>query len=421
MPVSAPNRYHTVNMRSVDPKRHIRFIGDHFDLIDDLYTGGNAYARGDLFALVRQHRSPADPSAEHVEGQLHDLQIVDERPGATASYELQPQLRRYLDYLFTQHRLGTPERIKALLVEVQSLAERLETTGDRISLGRANRYLGKIGDTLEELRAYSRRNREAIVAAIVKLRSADRPLSSRERYGFILELWEEYLQPLRELIDDRKFAARVFDGVERKLNIVQHKVAEDSAIGTHAQSTIDRLARLQRDLMDDLHAAIAEAAPLYEKLRRESLIARGAGQLLSVLDEHADVDALGLTAWFALPVWKFRDLFSDWDLQSLLREVKHHEPAAPPSIKPPTETQQRRLVPWDKVKTHMQEALPLDDAFAWLLENYPALPLTDVLRLYTRLLRDETMTVAFAKKPQTYVSAAYRIQATPLQVTEMTT
>jgi len=268
-------------MRSVDPKRHIRFIGDHFELIDDLYTGRNEYTRGDLFALVRQHRSAGDPSVDHLEGQLHDLQIVDEKPGATASYELRTQLRRYLDYLFAQHRLGTPERIEALLVEVQSLAERLDTSGDSLPLDRLERYLGKIGDTLEELRAYSHRNREAIVADIVALRSADRPLSSRERYAFILEMWEEYLQPLRELIDDRKFAARVFSGVERKLNNVQHQVAEGSAIDTLARSTVDRLTRLQRNLMEDLHAAITEVAPLYEKLRRESRIAKGAGRLFS--------------------------------------------------------------------------------------------------------------------------------------------
>jgi len=268
-------------MRSVDPKRHIRFIGDHFELIDDLYTGRNEYTRGDLFALVRQHRSAGDPSVDHLEGQLHDLHIVDEKPGATASYELRTQLRRYLDYLFAQHRLGTPERIEALLVEVQSLAERLDTSGDSLPLDRLERYLGKIGDTLEELRAYSHRNREAIVADIVALRSADRPLSSRERYAFILEMWEEYLQPLRELIDDRKFAARVFSGVERKLNNVQHQVAEGSAIDTLARSTVDRLTRLQRNLMEDLHAAITEVAPLYEKLRRESRIAKGAGRLFS--------------------------------------------------------------------------------------------------------------------------------------------
>jgi len=268
-------------MRSVDPKRHIRFIGDHFELIDDLYTGRNEYTRGDLFALVRQHRSAGDPSVDHLEGQLHDLHIVDEKPGATASYELRTQLRRYLDYLFAQHRLGTPERIEALLVEVQSLAERLDTSGDSLPLDRLERYLGKIGDTLEELRAYSHRNREAIVADIVALRSADRPLSSRERYAFILEMWEEYLQPLRELIDDRKFAARVVSGVERKLNNVQHQVAEGSAIDTLARSTVDRLTRLQRNLMEDLHAAITEVAPLYEKLRRESRIAKGAGRLFS--------------------------------------------------------------------------------------------------------------------------------------------
>jgi len=406
-------------MRAVDPRQHIRFLADHFDLIDDLYAGSNSYARGDLFALVRQHRSKGNPSIDHLEGQLHELQIVEEKPGATAAYELRSQLRRYLEYLFTQHQLGTPERIKALLVEVQSLAERLEINGNP-SLDRAERYLGKIGDTLEDLRAYSRRNREAIVADIVELRSAEQPLSSRDRYVFILELWEEYLLPLRELIEKGKFAVRVFAGVERKLKNVQQKVADNSATATLARSTIDRLKRLQRDLMDDLHAAITEVAPLYEKLRRESLIAKGAGGLLNRLDAEAEVEALGLTEWFAFPVYTFRDLFSDWDLQGYVQEVKHHEPAEPPSINPPTEIQQKQFVPWDNVKTHMKEALPLDDAFAWLLQNYPDLPLTDILRLYTRLLRDKTMSVAFSKQPQTYRHAAYHIQATPLQVTVIT-
>lgn len=408
-------------MRSVDPRQHIRFLADHFDLIDDLYAGRSSYARADLFALVRQHRSNGDPSVDHLEGKLHDLQIVEEKPGATAAYELRSQLRRYFDYLSSQHRLGTPERIEALLREARSLAERLDTMEDSLSPNRVSRYLRKIDDTLEELRAYSRRNREAIVADIVTLRSADRPMSSRERYAFILELWEEYLEPLRELIDERKFAARVFNGVERKLKNVQQQVAEGSAVATLARSTIDRLTRLQRDLMDDLYAALIEVAPLYEKLRRESFIAKGAGQLLNVLDEQADVEALGLTEWFAVPVYTFRGLFSDWDLQGYVQEVKHHEPTAPPSINRPAEVHQRRFVPWNTVKSRMQQALPLDDAVAWLIENYSDQTLTDILRLYTRLLQDETMTVAFAKKQQTYQFAAYHIQATPLQVTVVTT
>ena len=51
-------------------------------------------------------------------------------------------------------------------------------------------------------------------------------------------------------------------------------------IGQRAEDILSRLVRLRRDVLNDFEESLREIAPLYEELRKENALARGASALI---------------------------------------------------------------------------------------------------------------------------------------------
>lgn len=400
---------------ATDPQAFFRFAAEHYGLLVDLFYRAEGVNDAELLALVQRHRSVADPSPYYVAEQLVKLGILEAAPEATAAFELTPQVRNLLGYLLMEHRLTSAAVLQGYLNDLEHLGRELDS-GIAAAAGNAVvRVLTEAGDLLERLRQDSRANREGIIGEVLRTRSNRERRSVRERFETVNRLWSRYLEPLRDLIDVRKAMDHTLEGLDRTLRHGQQVFALDGAVSRELARSRSRLMRLRRDAAEDFREAMREVEPLYQALRRESEIVRGASRALERVRREG-LAALRFTARLALPSWRKEGLFTDLALEAFLCDLRGYEPRRPPVLPEAGEAGRQAFL--DPLKLHdaLATDLPVADLLAWLGRHCPDASLGEVLRAYGRLHGSPALRGCFGETERDYHIAGSRLSAHPLQV-----
>jgi hypothetical protein len=205
------------------------------------------------------------------------------------------------------------------------------------------------------------------------------------------------------------------DRAEETHERAQRLFEGDGAVGGVLRPGHARIRRLRRSLQDDFHESLREVTPLYESLRRESTLARGASHALERISV-AGLGRLGLPRRLGICNWQQQGLFGDLALQAYLLELRGYRPGPPPVIPAGVSPSTRAHVNLDGFDRSVRAALPIPDAFAWILEQYPEQGLGGVLRLYGRMHEGRYGPVGFENIPRTYTAGPARFSACRMQV-----
>jgi hypothetical protein len=176
-----------------------------------------------------------------------------------------------------------------------------------------------------------------------------------------------------------------------------------------------RVRRLRRDVVLDFRESIREIAPLYEELRRENALARGASHALEIMGKQG-LTRMGLPLRMGICNWQQQGLFSDSALVAYLLTLQGYVPGRPRPIQEGTDETAREHVRLDDFDAQVAAALPIPDALYWLSDSYPEAPLSTVLRLYGRMHSGRHGTVGFGEKGEEYALWGVTLLAHPMNV-----
>ncbi len=368
---------------SANPQTFFLFAAEHAALIEDLYRTRQGVSEPELRRLINRHERETSPGTGYMVKRLLELRILETCPGHDARYEMTRACATLMEFLLSEYRLTDVAVIQAYLTAMDSLASEFSQAVGADDGALLARSIIEMEEHVERMRQDSANNRAAVIAHVMQVKSNPDGLPVQERYRMINRLWSRYIAPLQEMVDTRKAMEETLDRVETCAAEAEAAFELDGALQPRLASVRARIGRMRRELIADFSESIREVYPLYNDLRHENNLARGAAYGLELLSKRR-LSHAGLSRRLPLSSWRPRERVDDDALRAYLAGLKEYRTCAPrlpaDTGDPPADHVQPKA--FDAAVT---AALPINDALAWLLESYEWLPLSVVLRLYGRM------------------------------------
>ena len=380
----------------IEPKRVLRALAEHWALLEPLCE---RFDQGTL-SLVELRLQLAKQRVESTPQEITQLLDVWIRldilvPVAKSPnrFELNAQIHDFLAYLRREHRLGLCLEIEAYLRHLERLAGHIQDAFDNRDsddLARQLRLLDmRVRDVLKKLD----NDEQALVAVAERAKTSNRQIPLRQRYAEVLATWDEYVEPMIQLVN----ADGAFEQGVRKVETVLlrllgeqarlgHLVDDDMLVRTHA-----RILEMQTSAQLTLRHARELLLPLREEARRHNAVTRGAALALSVI-RRKGLDAVPQAALplFTRPQSTF--LGSASQVEAYVYALARFEPKPtqfPKAHKTDKDASKRAPRTVKEMLERCQDALPLPDLMVWLLEQEPEGATDELLYWFSRLSREK--------------------------------
>ena len=379
----------------IEPKRVLRALAEHWTLLEPLCE---RFDVGTLSLVELRHQlaaqladgTPTDITA--LLDQWIRLDILVPVAKSPNRFELNAQIHDFLAYLRREHRLGLCLEIEAYLRHLERLAGHIQDAfeiRDGQDLARQLRLLDmRVRDVLKKLA----NDEQALISVADRAKTSDRQIPLRQRYAEVLATWDEYVEPMIQLVAaDGAFEQGVYrvEQVLMKLLGEQQRlgqlVDDDLLLRTHArildmQSTAQLTLRHARELL----------LPLREEARRHNAVTRGAALALSAIRKKG-LDAVPQASLplFTRPQSTFLGSASQVEAYVYALARFEPKPAQFPRAgsKRKADTTRSPLTAREMLE-RCEQALPLPDLMQWLLEQEPDGATDELLYWFSRLSRD---------------------------------
>ncbi len=400
-------------MSVVNPQTFFRFAADQHKLLEELCAHRDGITEAELLQLVRRYVEEGSPLANHIVDRLRDLGFIDYAPHATAQYEMTRPFAELMSSLLRDYRLTSVEVIRSYFTAMDNMAAEI---GQAVSSKNGNQLVHALNDTtehVERMRHDSRQNRDQVIVTAMRVKSNKERIPPLRRYEIINRLWTHYLVPLRDMIDTQKAMDASLDRMEHVLEEAGDCFQIDGALAPIVDMGRARVRRLRRDVVQDFRESIREIAPLYEELRRENALARGASHALEMLAKQG-LTPMALPERLGICNWQQQGIFSDTLLESYFVTLQGYVPGRPPPLRYDGAATARDHIHLDEFDAAVAGALPIADALSWLAGSYPDATLSTVLRFYGRMHSGRYGATNFAETDATYAMCGVALLSHPM-------
>ncbi|MCP3930250.1 MAG: hypothetical protein GY705_14245 [Bacteroidetes bacterium] len=397
----------------INPKDFFRFGSENFELLKDLHAR-EAINDFELRHLIMRHRATGAPAVEYIANQLISLGYLEEAPYATASLELRPPVRKFLDFVLRQQQLTPIAVIRSYIEALDQMGRDLDVAIERKETDNALRILSECNEIIERMRNDSTDNLEAIIRQTLAIKSNLEKKSVRERYMIVNRIREKYLVPLRELIDIKKPVQQSIDQIQRLFKDGKRTFIAHRALAEEFSRANSRLLRLRKSIRADFNDSRKEVDPLYKTLKRENLIIKGASTALELIDRKG-LKALDMN--FSITFMRVEGMVSDDKLESYLQKLSGYKPSPPQAI----EEQKPESIAVDFIdpillQQELKKDLPVSDCFEWLLENFNNESLGSILQAYAYVLESDKYKSSHNDERKIYKKKNYTIKTCQMTV-----
>jgi hypothetical protein len=399
---------HIATRVKVNPQTFFNFCAGHVPLLRTLALYNGELSEAAVFRLIRSHAPDRAELPETTWRRLRDdLQIlVPTEPGARTFFVAEA-VRRLLDYLFDEANPATPEMIRGYLASLETLARQLERAIEREDLAGVGLAFQEVNGTLRRIYADLGETQRSIQDEVAAFKTHRAGISVRDKYRRIVHWMERYVEPMIDVVRADGPLRAAFDELDRLLRVAR----EEALFNDHPalERNLRFLRLLRGHALRVFEQSRREIEPLYQSLRRSSLIAEGAAVALERLQKDGlarwPVEAVpgvfGLR-WFHVP--------GDAAIALALRRVIEHPPEAAPLLaleaeaEPPPAHWRRLWV--DALPGEIATDLPVADLVDWLIRRYPDRSAADLLAGMTALAFSGAHLASFTDQPARAYSAA---------------
>lgn len=402
----------------VNPQTFFNFCSRHVSLLRALAEVSGECSELEVMRLIKLHGVNQEELPQTIWRNLRELQIlVPSEPGGE-DYLLAEPVAGLLAYLQNEANPATPELIRGYIQSLETLSQRLSAALKSEDVSVVKLAFDEITVTLRRIYADIEQTHQAVLTEVAGFKTERYRISVREKFRRIVYWMDRYVAPMIDLVRADGTMRAAFDDIERLLF-----QARDQALF----SDLPALERNRRHLR--LVAAQAlrvfiqcrkEIQPLYDTLRRSSLIAEGAALALQKLQNE------GLDAWGSAPLvnvcsLRLQNVPGDRAISLSLRRIVEHPPEPPPVLdwdkedQSPDALARRRWL--DSLSDRVRPALPLDDLLGWLVREHPDKGMPEVLAGLTELVFHADFEARFQDaQVQQYSTTTGDLSATQVQL-----
>lgn len=379
-----------------DPLEFLSFVTRNFRPIEAMCRERMRFERDDQIVAFLQRFESDDRSATRLIGRMREIGVLRELAG---HWSPPPFLVDFIEKLAERHSLASPKVIQGWIASILDLVAKLtviidgsESSYDPATIERASEVIHKIADELHAIVHTVEENCERIGYEVAQYRSLEDSHQMRSRLQRLVELQDEYLDPVIRILEVNGELFAATNQVQQCCVRLQIHIGRlTSHIAEDAQRLEREIVWLRRVTIRRAEEARRELAPLIEAAARESKIAVGVHRALSQIRQR-NWSWLDLTNSLAVTDERDSVFFSDQAIESFLRIATHASDSVPPRI--PAESPS--VLPSPTTVGDLLGALALrervDDLLDWLLDREPEMSMDQVMSLFHVLTEpNETM------------------------------
>jgi hypothetical protein len=402
----------------VNPQAFFSFCSNHVPLLARLAVHEGEISEADVRRLIRTNRSETDELPETTWRNLKGLQILVPTEPGTDFYLIAEPVRKLISYLFDEAQAATPEMVRGCIESLRVAGQQLARSVEQDDLSLLRFAIEEIHQTLRRVDSDLDETHRCILGEVARYKTERRKVSVREKFQRIVRWMERYVDPMVEIVRPDGPLRATFDDTERLMNQArEHGLFNDLPA---LERELRRLRVVQRHALRIFQQCRRELQPLYESLRRSSLIAEGAALALRKLEQE------GLGSWVENHVittgaLRWQNVPGDRAIEKALRRISEHPPEPPPvvelSIEDDAPADLIRRVWLDSLHDTARDSLPVVDLLRWLVQQYPDHNAADTLAGFTLLVFDPEFNAIFVGgKARDYETTDATLEAKPVEL-----
>lgn len=380
----------------ISPRKILKCLDEHWQVIEALIGRSNlgSFSFQDVQALIKRF-NPGYSSEQIFKEAQRLLQAEVFIPLAKSSQlELNRAVLEFAEYLLQEHNLGMAEDIQSRIHELNRLARKLELAAKGRDASELKRFIWQMDERIREVVKHFAKNETAILNLVDKAKADELNLSLARRYSAVMEAFDDYIEPMLQLIDINGPFQATIAGLEALLS-EQISTLEISGGLSHEKELLLQLRTRLLDMNQIGRESLSRSAdalmPLREELRKNTLLARNASAVLGLMRKKGIYLTLSqLPVVIASDSQRF-SLGSANQLTSYMAELADYQQA---EYQLPTQQDERvapnlQLPDYDSVLSKARSSGTIRNLARWLDDSYPNLALDELLYLYQALSRED--------------------------------
>lgn len=274
-----------MKFRYYKPKDKISKFNEYFDLLDDLFHLPKGYTEEEFLYRIESSKGTQAANKDYIFQTLISYGFITQSHDLIPHYILSHSYRTFLEYLYQDSQPVNSHVIKGYIIALEQCIKSLDKAYAEDSSKLTLRHLLQLATKIDDIAQTSLRNRLGVVSEVRKLKLNDEKLKYKERLAESNRLWDEYLEPLIEMITPSGSFGLLMDRLKQTLDTGDAKFT--AYVELRHQLSLNRAKRihLNEQARHDLNEAQKELSPLREKLAQESRLLESTAIIFEHLEQ----------------------------------------------------------------------------------------------------------------------------------------
>lgn len=401
-------------------RKILRCLDDYWPVLEALATRSQLYSFSffDVQALFQRYFPQLSSEQGFREAQKLLTQEILIPQAKSSQLELNRAVLEFIQFLTQEHTLGTVGDIESRINELNRLRARLDQSVRQKDVYEMRRFVRLMDERIREVVKHFRRNEAAIMHLVEQAKADDGQLSLARRYAAVMEAFDEYIEPVLQMIDIKGPFQLQIDELEHTLSELIGFIEDTGFLQGDKEPLIQlrtRLLDMNQIGRESLTRSTDVLMPLREELRKNTLISRNASLVLATLRKQGFEPLLEqLVPKFSSDHQKF-SLGSANQIVSYMAELVDYEDEnyqLPDSVDSQPGANIRVPDVQDVLKS-VRSQKHNTDISRYLLSSYPQLPVDELLFLYQELSRAPALKLEHQDEASELEVQGYRLRLHP--------
>jgi len=406
----------------IEPKKVLRTLLNRWDIIAHLFEqiADSSIALQELHYLIVTLIPQSEQSeVSNVIDSLLKVDILVPVANNPNRFEINSVIMEFVGYLKNEHRLGLSEEIEAYVKHLELLANKI---AQAIQTGESSefvKYAGELDRRMRDVIKKLQHDEKALEGIAEQAKMANKQIPLRQRYAEVISSWDEYIEPMVEMINPKGVFDRTVQLVENQLQNIIHKtdvvgfLIDEVEIVRQAQA---RMMEMEKVAQHSLKRGTEILLPLREEVRTNNTITQGASLALAIIRKQG-IGYLNVENRVPLLALSQKNVVgSSASIEKYIHGLRGFEPT--PNRFPSRRSDRKSLdkvITFDQVGEQVIKSLPIADIMTWLIENYAMVSTDNIIEWFSMFTRGDS----FQKQRLTrkdYFTKTHRISLRSYQI-----
>ncbi|AWB68454.1 hypothetical protein C2869_19490 [Saccharobesus litoralis] len=392
----------------IPAQRIIRTISEHWRVIELLVErySGLSFSLQDVQNLMAR-RQPDWPSDKVYKEAFKLVQMEILIPQAKSSHlQLNQGLLEFAQYLMHEQQLGLAQEISLLIDNLKRLADKLDTALNLRDIDDTRRYCRQMDDRVRKIIKQFDNNENAIFNIVEAAKADISSLSLQKRYKAVIEAFDEYIEPMLEMVDINGGVKQTFDEIEIILSNAITRIEATGLLANEKELIIQlrsRILEMHGLSLASLRRCADLLMPLREELRKNTLLTQQVSEVLARMRKKGIEHTLQPAATHLSSDIQKSSLGSANQITAYMAELVDYQDE---QVEIPDELEgEAQLLPtlpeFDFVLDQARQTKQIDNVLSWLQRHYQNVAPEELLYLYQKLANSDELNVAPSSEAQT--------------------